>query len=221
MGKLIVFDMDGIIFEHINFWLELHKLYGTYGEGAELTKKYLKTDYKKLVEEVIGRLWKNKPAEIYFDLVSKIKYKAGIRELIFELKKRGYKIAIISSGPSDLAKRAKKEIGIDYFYTNKLLIKNKEVAGSKDLKYWRVRDNNKQGALREFCRMHNLFLKDVIAVVHGENDVPMAKSAGFSIAFNPESKELEKYCNSIIKGKDIREILKAVEDFENAESIIK
>jgi len=120
-----------------------------------------------------------------------------------------------------LAKRARKEIGIDYFYTNKLLIKNKKVAGSKDLKYWRVRDDNKQHALREFCRQHNLFLKDVIVVVHGENDIPMAKSAGFSIAFNPETKELEKYCNIIIRGGDVGEILKAIENFENAESIIK
>jgi len=42
MGKLIVFDMDGIIFEHINFWLELHKAYGTHEEGAKLTKNWLR-----------------------------------------------------------------------------------------------------------------------------------------------------------------------------------
>ena len=64
--------MDGVIFEHRNFWLELHKAYGTYKEGIELTKKYLATDYQKLVDEVIGRVWKNKPAQYYFDLVNSI-----------------------------------------------------------------------------------------------------------------------------------------------------
>jgi len=220
MIKLIIFDMDGIIFEHFNFWLELHKAYGTFEEGAELTKKYLKTGYKKLVEEVIGRLWKDKPAEIYFDLIKKIKYLPGAKETIDELKKKGYKIAIISSGPSDLAERTKKELGIDYVYTNKLLIKDGKVAGSKDLKYWSVANDNKQAALRDFCKQHNLLLKDVIVVVHGDNDIPMAKSAGFAIAFNPDSKELEKYCNVIIKGDNLTKILKAVDSFENKESII-
>ena len=53
MIKLIVFDMDGVIFEHYNFWLELHKSYDTHEEGLKLTNKYLKTDYQKLVGEVI------------------------------------------------------------------------------------------------------------------------------------------------------------------------
>ena len=218
MTKLIIFDMDGMIFEHFNFWLELHKAYGTYEEGIELTKKYVKTNYEKLVEEVIGRLWKDKPASIYFDLINKVKYLPGVKETISELKNRGYKIAIISSGPSDLAERAKKELGIDYVYTNKLLIQNNKVAGSKDMKYWPVKDDNKQEALRKFSMEHNLFLKDVIVVVHGENDIPMAKSAGFAIAFNPESKELEKYCNIIIKNKDMKEILKAIDTFESRTS---
>ena len=42
--------MDGVIFEHFNFWMELHQAYGTYQEGLELTKKYGPTNYQKLVE---------------------------------------------------------------------------------------------------------------------------------------------------------------------------
>lgn len=221
MRNLIVFDMDGMIFKHINFWMELHKAYGTSDEGNELTKKYLKTDYKRLVEEVVGRLWKDKPSDVYFDLIKKIKYLPGVKETISELKKKGYKIAIISSGPSDLAERAKKELGIDYIYTNKLLIRDGKVAGSKNLEYWEVKNDNKQEILRKLCIEHNLLLKDVIVVVHGENDITMAKSAGFAIAFNPETRELEKYCTKIIKGKDLREILKAIDSFENQESILK
>lgn len=221
MRNLIVFDMDGMIFKHINFWMELHNAYGTSDEGNELTKKYLKTDYKRLVEEVVGRLWKDKPSDVYFDLIKKIKYLPGVKETISELKKKGYKIAIISSGPSDLAERAKKELGIDYIYTNKLLIRDGKVAGSKNLEYWEVKNDNKQEILRKLCIEHNLLLKDVIVVVHGENDITMAKSAGFAIAFNPETRELEKYCTKIIKGKDLREILKAIDSFENQESILK
>ncbi len=116
--KLIIFDMDGVIFEHLNFWLELHKAYGTYEEGAELTEKYVKTNYQKLVDEVVGRLWKGKPAKTYFELVKKIKYSLDVKETLSRLKELDYKTAIISSGPKELAERAKKELGIDYIYTN-------------------------------------------------------------------------------------------------------
>ncbi len=214
MTKLIVFDMDGIIFEHFNFWLELHKAYGTYKEGLELTKKYLKNNYKKLVEEVMGRLWKDKPAKLYYDLVKKVKYLPGVKETIKELKKRGYKTAIISSGPSDLAERAKKELGIDYIYANKLLISGDKVAGSKDMKHWLIRMGNKAEALRELCRMHNTDLKDVIVVVHEDNDIKMAKSAGFAIGFNPSPEELVKYCNKVVKGSNLRLILESIDESE-------
>jgi phosphoserine phosphatase len=63
--KLIVFDMDGVIFDHRNFWMELHEKLGTYEEGLELTRKYVKTNYAKLVEEVVNRLWKGKKADGY------------------------------------------------------------------------------------------------------------------------------------------------------------
>ena len=34
--KLICFDMDGVIFKDINFWMELHNKFGTLDEGIEL-----------------------------------------------------------------------------------------------------------------------------------------------------------------------------------------
>ncbi len=215
--KLIIFDMDGVIFEHINFWLELHKAYGTYEEGAELTERYVKTDYQKLVDEVVGRLWKGKPAKPYFDLIKKIKYLPDVKETAKELKKEGYKIAIISAGPKELAEMAKEELGLDYIYTNELLIKNNKIVGSRDIKHWPIRFGNKAEALRELCRKHNIDLKDVIVVGHDEADVKMAKSAGFAIALNPRSDELVKYSNKVVRG-SIKNILKAIEEFEKTNS---
>ena len=72
--KLIAFDMDGVIFKHHNFWMELHRELGTLEEGTALTRQYVKTDYPRLVREVIGRLWAGKPAKPYFDLINKHQY---------------------------------------------------------------------------------------------------------------------------------------------------
>jgi len=214
MVKLICFDMDGMIFEHFNFWLELHKEFNTYEEGLELTKLYLYSNYELLVKEVVGRLWKGKPAKIYYDLIKKQNYVLGIESLMKTLKEKGYKIAIISSGPYGLAKRAKKELNLDYIYANDLEIKDDTLTGSTDMTLWPIRAGNKSDALKELCTMHNIDLKDVIVIVHDKNDLKMARSAGFAVAFNPLNEELLKYCNDIVEGKDIREILPKIEKFE-------
>lgn len=214
MTKLICFDMDGIIFQPFNFWLELHKAYGTYQKGRELTKKYVKTDYQTLVKEVVGCLWKNQPAPPYFDLIKKIKYFPGAKETLKELKKLGYKIAVISSGPSDLAERVKKECKIDYYFTNQLLIKNNQIAGTIEMEYWPIRFGNKANALKQLCQKHHLDLKDIIVVCHEDNDLKMARIAGFSLAFNPTSKELVKYCNVIVEGDNLNLILEPIKKFE-------
>lgn len=207
MSKLIIFDMDGVIFQHTNFWMKLHKAYGTYKEGKELTKRYVKTDYARLVDEVVGKLWKGKPAKPYYNLIRKVKYMNGAKETFNELKKLGYKTAIISSGPKDLALRAKNDCGIDYIFTNELIIRNNKIAGEFK---WPVADARKQVILRQLAEKHNLDLKDVIAVVHDDNDIRMAKTAGIAIAFNPVSEELIKYCSDVINKKDLREILKYI-----------
>lgn len=219
MYKLIVFDMDGVIFPHFNFWMELHKAFGTYEEGLDLTKKYLKINYSKLVDEVVGKLWKNKSAKPYFDLVKKQKYLPGVKETFNELKKKGYKIAIISSGPSHLAKKAQKDLNIDYIYTNELVIKDNKVIGKFK---WPIGDAKKAVSLRKFCEMHHTLLKDCIVICHGENDIKMAKIVGFSIAFNPTTEELKKVCNFVIeKAKNLKEILPVIEKFEKRKVFIE
>ncbi len=152
------------------------------------------------------------------DLVKKQKYLPGVEETFSELKKMGYKIAIISSGPKDLAKRAQKELGVDYIYTNELLIKDGVVVGSKDIKHWLIRDKNKSESLRKLCDEHHIDLKNVIVVVHDDNDIKMARTAGFSIGFLPHADEIKKYCNVIISKRGLREILRPIEEFEKKES---
>lgn len=207
--KLIIFDMDGVIFEHVNFWLELHKKFGTFEEGVELTKKYLKTDYAKLVEEVVGRLWKGKSEAKFMELVNSIEYVNGAKELFKWLKDSGYKIAIISSGSRKLAERAQIELSIDYIYTNELVFKDKMVSGEFN---WPIGADRKSVVLRELCDMHNVDYKDCIVVGHDSADIKMAKIAGFTIGFCPKDEEFEKYCNVVIMNKDLVEVRRVIEN---------
>ena len=61
--------------------MELHKKLGTFEEGKKLTEKYLHSDYAKLVEEVVNKLWKGKPASAYFELINSLEYNLGVKAL--------------------------------------------------------------------------------------------------------------------------------------------
>ncbi|MBN1544530.1 HAD-IB family phosphatase [Candidatus Woesearchaeota archaeon] len=213
-NRLIVFDMDGVIFEHCNFWMELHKEFGTYKEGLELTNKYVKTDYAKLVEEVVGRLWKGKPADRYYALVERIGYIAGVKETISALKKKGYKTAIISSGAKDLALRAQNELGIDYIHTNELVIKDGRVTGEFR---WPVAHGRKAVVFRNWADEHHMHLSEMIVVGDSDSDIRMMRLAGLGIAFCTESEELRKVATAVVEKPDLREILPHIDNFEKRE----
>ena len=180
--KLIVFDMDGVIFKHKNFWMVLHKKLGTEQEGYELTKKYLKTNYKKLVEEVPGRLWKGREAQPYFDIIESMQYEEGAQEVLKTLKKRGYKTAIISSGPKHAALRVKEECGLDYYHTHDLIIKDNTITG--EYHYDDYEDKAKQ--LKEFSQEANCKLGEIVFVGHAHNDIKGLEAAGLGIGYRPD-----------------------------------
>ena len=118
MIKLICFDMDGVIFKDINFWMELHKIFETLEEGEILTEKYLHTDYDKLVEEVVNKLWKGRDSRAYYRLVESLEYLPGVKETFEEIKKNDVITAIISGSSIDVARRAQRDLGIDHIYPN-------------------------------------------------------------------------------------------------------
>ncbi|MBW2992771.1 HAD family phosphatase [Candidatus Woesearchaeota archaeon] len=207
--KLIIFDMDGVIFQHDNFWMQLHEALGTLHPGIELTEKYLKKDIKKLAEEVIGKLWKNKPVEPYFNLIKNAKYNPGAKETIKKLKQFNIKTCILTSGPIHLAQRAKEELGIDCIYGNELLIKDNKFTG--EYKWLFLQFNHKGEFVKKICKQHSIDPLETIVVGDNEQDIYKFKVAGRSIAFNSKSKELKKAADFIVESNNLKEVLKFIE----------
>ena len=188
MTKLICFDLDGVIVEPHNFWLELHKALGTLEEGTVLTKKYLYTDYQKLVEEVVHKLWKGKNAAPYYALIKKIAYLPGVAEIFKEIKKQDWMTAIISSGSLDLARRVQHDLGIDPIYANELIIKNNIITGEF---VWPIGSGNhhKVKIIKHLCQDFGIKPKEVIYVGDSESDIEAFEFVGTSIAFNATSEK--------------------------------
>lgn len=209
MSKLICFDMDGVIFEPHNFWLELHKAFGTLEEGKKLTEKYLHSDYNKLVEEVVHKLWKGKDAKPYYALVQKIAYISGVKEVFQEIKNRDYLTALISSGSIDLARRAQHDLGIDFIYANELVIKDGKVSGEF---LWPIGagTHKKAEIIQHLCRDLGIKPKEVIYIGDSDVDIEAFKFVGKSIAFNSDSEKLKKAATHVVEGKDLRKILRSI-----------
>jgi len=205
--KLICFDLDGVIYSTKNAWSEVHKVFKTTKIAKELEEKYLKTNYPKLVDEVVKKLWAGKNAKPYFELLKSFKYNPGVKETIKEIKKKGFKIAIISGAPLDLVRIAQKDLGINYIFGNHLVVENNMISGD----FISAHDfHGKGNTLKSLCEKENISLKDVIAIGDGENDISMMKITGKSIAFNSKSKKLKQVCDIVVDSNDLREVLKHI-----------
>lgn len=204
--KLVCFDMDGVIFRQPNFWLELHKKLGTYEEGKELTDKYLKTDYDKLVHEVVGRLWKGKSAHGYYELITAAEYFPGVKETMAELRKAGIDTAIITSGPKDLALRAKDELEVGHVFANELVIKDETISGEfiASLGFGGI---EKVEVIKNLTSELLLLPSQVAYVGDNDNDILISDKVGMSIAFCANSEQLRKMVTHVVDDPDLKKIL--------------
>ncbi len=205
MLRLIIFDMDGVIFKDVNFWMELHKKFGTLKEGKELTKKYLHDNYDKLVEEVVVKLWKGRDAKPYYDLINSIPYMPGAKEVFKYVKKKGYITALISASSIDLARRAQHDLGINHIFANELVIRNGRISGEF---IWPVGagKHKKAQIIRHLCKDLGISEKECVYIGDSETDIEAFQEVGLAIAFNPQSAELEKVADYVVKSKSLADV---------------
>jgi len=201
--------MDGVIFKDINFWMELHKKFGTLKQGIELTKKYLHTDYDKLVEEVVVKLWKGKDAKPYYDLVNSIKYLPGVKQTFDHIKTKGYMTAIISASSIDVARRVQKDYGVDHIFANELVIRNGKVAGEF---IWPIGAGKEKKAqiIRNLCSDLGISSKEVIYVGDSDTDIEAFKEVGIPIAFNSSSEELKKVSKYTVDTHNLAKVIQYI-----------
>lgn len=193
--KLVLFELEGCIFDIDDFWMELHKVYSTMREGKILTQRYQKTNNARLVDLVINGLWKKKNALYLYHLIDSIKYVDGIKENFAKIKEAGFKTAVISDAPSELALRAKKELDVDFMVNNVIGIDNGRLSGEY---IWTVSPDNKLEHLSIICSKEGIRLSDVIFVGRKNSDLKLANSVGFSIAFRCSDTELKAACSKSV-----------------------
>jgi len=205
--KAIFFDMDGVIFKDLNFWMELHKVFGTLEQGKVLTKKYLESDYAQLVEEVVVKLWKGKDAEPYYHLVNSIEYLPGVKEVFDYVHNQGLITAIISASSMDVARRVQKDYGIDHLYANELIIRGGKITGEF---VWPIAEGKDKKAkiIRDLCDDLDITPQECIYIGDSDKDIHAFEEVGLAIAFNSDCDELKQAAHHVVESSDLSDVLK-------------
>jgi phosphoserine phosphatase len=207
--KLICFDMDGTLTERDDSWLFIHKELGVWDQAKKHRELFFKgkINYQDWADLDVG-LWRNTPLENLLDIIGKINIRPYIEQLITELKNRNLKLLIISSGLSFFAERIKTEFNFDYAIANAPVV-GPDGCLTGEIKV-KVGYDNKDLVLEKFIKPLNLKLKECMAVADGENDIPLFKAVGFSIAFNPRNEEIAKSATVAIRNGDLRDVLATI-----------
>jgi phosphoserine phosphatase len=209
--ELIIFDMDGVIFEGRNFWLDLHYCYSTEAEGLALAAHDLKDDYKKAAEFTAEALWRDRPAAPFFELVRERVYQDGVFELFDYLRRRRVKTAIVSSGPLQLAVRAQHDLGIDEVRANELAIVDGRISGRVDIG---VIDSEKVQVSLDVMRSIGVAPDQTAAVGDTESDVETAATVGLAVAYDSVSPDLDRVAHVHLCKGELRRLIEVIEAWD-------
>ncbi len=198
--KLVVIDFDSTLIKNETID-EIAKEAKKEKEIKKITKLAMegKLDYKESLKERI-KILKGLEKEKIENAIKRLELTEGARETIEELKKRGYKIAVVSGG-FDIAIKKFKDLGIDYIFANQLIFNNGKLEDVREIVIDKGEIIDK---LKDILKIDK---KDIIVVGDGANDIGMFKKAGLRIAFCAKP-ILKKEADICIEKRDLREILK-------------
>ena len=196
--RLAVFDMDSTLIE-AEVIDELAKAAGVGDRVAEITERAMagELDFRASFKERLALL-KGLDVNVLDAIGASLRLTEGAETLFAELKRLGYKTAILSGGFTYFAKQLQAKLGIDYVFANELEVVDGKVTGVAVEPI--VDAQRKADLLRELAHKEGLRLEQTIAVGDGANDLPMLHAAGFGVACHakPKVQAEAPYCINFV-----------------------
>ena len=119
---LAAFDMDGTVLRHDSSWAAVHRRFGTEHRGAASLKLYSegKINYREFMRRDIASWPKGVTRRQVEEILSGYVLRDDARYTIDELRRRGIKTALITSGIDILAKKVAEDLRMDHWVANGL-----------------------------------------------------------------------------------------------------
>jgi len=212
--KAIIFDIDGTITTPVSSWRYIHEKLGKWDALAcRYQELFLagRISYRKFCE-LDAAHWKGLPEKDIEGLFRDVPYARNAKDSIEKLKKIGLKLIAVSTGLQYLPQRLKKELRFDYILSNELEAENGILTGG-------VKINLTHGAkgkvLKKIIREIKVEPSRVISVGDSEGDLPISRTAGYSIAFNSSSRRLSETVDYNCKTDDFSEVYTKIVEILN------
>jgi phosphoserine phosphatase len=160
----------------------LAKAAGVGDRVSEITERAMagELDFRASFKERLALL-KGLDVGVLDSIGASLRLTEGAETLFAELKRLGYKTAILSGGFTYFAKQLQAKLGIDYVFANELEVVDGKVTGVAIEPI--VDAQRKADLLKELAHKEGLRLEQTIAVGDGANDLPMLAIAGLGVAF--------------------------------------
>ena len=201
---LICFDVDGTLVRHPSgkvIWEILNRRFTGDDAVNELRHRWYdegKITYPQWVElDVQGWIDAQATRGDIVEAIREFEHFEGAHRTLYELKRRGARLAVISGTLDVVIDTLFPEHPFDDVYSNRLVFD----AGGR-LRGWEATPFDLEGkpvALRALSKKHAVSLARAAFVGDGANDIPMVGVAGCVVAFNPRSKELERRANHVVR----------------------
>ncbi|GEN23212.1 phosphoserine phosphatase SerB [Halomonas cupida] len=179
--RLVCFDMDSTLIkaEVID---ELARRHGVYDEVAEITERAMRgeLDFQQSFRERMAKL-KGLDESVLAEIAAELPLMDGVETLMAQLKRLGYRTAILSGGFTYFARYLQQRLGFDEIHANELVIENGKVTG--EVREPIVDADRKAALLHEIAEREGIRMEQTIAVGDGANDLKMLSAAGLGIAF--------------------------------------
>ncbi|MDE1830080.1 MAG: phosphoserine phosphatase SerB [Thaumarchaeota archaeon] len=178
---LAIFDVEGVLLD-AEFLPILAEKINKQDEIWEITRKGIEGTIKW--EEGLRKrieLLRGIDHETCKDVADSLKVMTGAREACYALKAAGWKIMAVSGGFTIMTDRLKKELGLDYVFSNELIFKN----GKLDGVIINVDSDKSKSAIIKIKEWKEK-KEDIVVVVDGANDVKLFDICGLGVAFRAQ-----------------------------------
>jgi len=178
---LAIFDVEGVLYDAEYLPLLAEKV-NKENQIWEITKKGIegKIDWVKGLNERV-HLLRGIDYDTCVEVANSLPIMTGAKEACVALKDAGWKIMAVSGGFTIITDRLKKELGLDFVYSNELVFKD----GKLDDVVVNVDADKAKSAMIKINEWDEK-KENIITVVDGANDVKLFDITGFGIAFRAQ-----------------------------------
>ncbi|MFF3064114.1 phosphoserine phosphatase SerB [Oerskovia sp. NPDC057915] len=179
--RLVVMDVDStLITQEVVELLADHA--GTRELVADVTERAMRgeIDFAESLRERVATL-AGVPVSAFEDVLERVTLTPGAPELVAELQRRGWTVALVSGGFEEIVAPLAARLGITHFRANRLEVSDGRLTGRTTGPV--IDRATKEVTLRDLATAEGVDMADTVAIGDGANDLDMIGAAGIGIAF--------------------------------------